>query len=394
MNVLGVFLDSQKKFLDVGNANSIKAGGTDLGNAFQDFLLGIQSMEKEKDNQEDDLFGFYGRGLYKKDPRFEKQCGEVDVIGCLEFHAKLGNLFQLLNIGFNLKLVPVPISDRLLTGVENIRDNFSGVQGVRISWKRDIATIVAVIANTLIHSGIVQGIFILSAALGGSDPSQYQGILDLLNSDLINPDFLESFLVGLIPDVFEFDMYKYFSNPKSVRSFLPFWTPTTYRTLDANKREYFWVSTTVLYEYECPDNENPLDPPVDPKDATKRTIVCPVSPKDTDHFLPSNTSMVAVTTPEFEFLHREYLASLKLLNSQYGIPKDCVNNSLFYMPIRDPTLGGILYLNLGPLVKSDNVCLQNWFGSTTFKPADNFLLGALVPLLIEQVTGILSGLGG
>jgi hypothetical protein len=302
-------------------------------------------------------------------------------------------------------MVPIPISDKYFTSITNIRDAFYGKSGVRISWRRDIAPLVALAVNTLIQSGIVQGIIVvatdlLGAQSGGTDvTTRYQGLFDLLQSNIITPEIIESLLTGLIPDIFEFDVGAYFSQPVGWRDFLPFWKPVTSSGSGTNIT-YAWKDSRLLLEYECNDDDgNAYNEPVSGSGSNRKILIlCPEgNAKDLPHHTTEATSWI--TDSGFQTKHGKFLDSLKnpTLPTEFGFPPDCIRSVWFYLPLRDPTFGKILYINLGPLIKDDtefNNCpdIKKFFGQNRFDLANNYLLEALVPLLFAQIQGILGAL--
>jgi hypothetical protein len=408
-NLFAIALDTQKSFLNLSEAERMKSAGRSFGDGFADLLKSLQAMMQETDDQSDDLIAFYKEGQFPReldpDKRFDSLCNnpnDPSLKGCIYLHLSLGNLFEALSIGFNLKMVPVPISEKYLTSVTNIRDAFYGKSGVRISWRRDISPLAALAVNTLIQSGIVQGLIVVATDLIGSQNNstditgQYQGIFDLLQSSIVTPDIIESLLGGLVPDIFEFDVGTYFQNPVPWRNFLPFWKPVTSTGIGSDTK-YYWEDSRLLLEYECNDDDgNAYNEPVSGSGSIRKVLIlCPEGRAvDLPHHTTEATSWI--TTADFQSAHSAFLDNLKT-EGAFGMPKDCIKSGWFYIPLRDPSLGGILYINLGPLIKDPadfDACpaIKNFYGQTSFVRATNYLLEALVPLLIAQVEGILSAL--
>ncbi len=372
LNLLGVVLYTQPKLLGLADAQKMQRAGNQLGDAFASFVNAFNFMKGEVDSSNQTA------------PYFDQDQSD-DVVGFDE--RSNGDQILTLHIEFSPQPIPgidateltdleIRIDEEILNSLANIRDAFGGKPGVRISWARDLVPIISVIAATLLQSGAFDGL--IDAVLESSevDAATREGLDGFLGSSLLDANLIEGVILGIIPDVFEFDVGAYFKQPQaSIRDFLPYWTypeEVTDLEIDSSSPTGFtvvtvtdWYAITMLVDYECDDgsNDHPEVPddneiPNDPSSGAQ-ALICDgdgLTAVDADHFYYGQ-----VTTETFANLHGDLVKNLKEMHDyveepnhpftvpnsdEIGIRQDDVTSKLPYFALRDPTLGNILYIKL------------------------------------------------
>ena len=176
-----------------------------------------------------------------------------------------------------------------LSALEQIKAGFEADGGVRVSWGRDLVPLLAV-------------------AIGGFTTTCLFGQLqEIIGIDIfpVVPVDLSSLLLFYIPDIVELDFGKFLRDPSGefFRALLPV-------TVTGGGGE-----PELLLEYECRDTLGP------------------------DDFWCSSDAIITSTE--------------HFVGTDYHIPDDGLASGLPYIAVSDPSLGGLVYLNLHTLNRDE-----------------------------------------
>jgi hypothetical protein len=384
LNLIGVVLYTQPKLLAIGDATALRASGDNLRDALDSHIRSLEFMRAERDTQDDDVIGY----VYEGNKEF------------VEIHLVPQPIPGLPVDNDKLVDLRLPVTEDLLTSLDRFRSSLAG-EPVRVSWAKDIVPLASLGTVTLLQTGAFHGLIYSALDLASLDQATLDAIYNVLDGDLLSADLVTSLIVGFIPDVFEFDLGAFFraAVPAGPRDILPFFTmPTTSpiyedgATVPSSWEENL-DSITLLLEYECKVGavESRAVPGNFLCDDTAGT------PTDLSHFIPEVGSPISDPTFVEYWGSSGRLANLQLLpeggDFGLGMPADGIASPIFYTALQDPTVGGLLYINLtnvpGNLLYEPTV--QTHYSSrglgdvSAWVPADNFTLNALIAGVIGAI---------
>ncbi|MDD5225261.1 MAG: hypothetical protein PHE84_14855 [bacterium] len=233
--------------------------------------------------------------------------------------------------------IPIEFSAQIKTSLTNLISSLQSSGGVRASWGQDLAPFVGLIAQAALQSGMLDPV--MAFALPMIQPYLGADLVAMVNNmmgtvkDLAKSGVISGAITTIIPDAIQFDLGKFMHDPpqKYLRLILPA------VTTDSNGKK------KLLVEYEC-------------NDLAGNSLWCPYAETitSTAHFI----------------------------GTAYEIPDDGVKNALPYLSSSDPSIGGLIYMNLSSL---DSSFPNEWHQPTSYE--FNYFLG-------KVVGGLLGGLGG
>lgn len=243
----------------------------------------------------DDLFAFLDAIQAETDDQTD------DVIGYREESNKVYAAIKFKDEGGAPHQIRVEYSESIIQSFERIQSSYRSSGGIRASWAQDLAPFFGFLVEGTFQSGVPTSIIelvlpLLGDYIGPEIVDMALGMMDSL-TDMATRGILAGAMTMIIPDVLELDFGKFFNNPPD--QFLRLVMPATV-TADSG--------TSLLIEYECEDSLGPED------------FFCPY---------PEAVS----SAPHF-------------LGTDYEIPDDYFANPLPYLTATDPSIGGLLYLNL------------------------------------------------
>lgn len=126
---------------------------------------------------------------------------------------------QTVSSDFKRSLATIELPQNLKGTFEKIKGSFEGT--ARVRWKELLDTFLT-FAIAFVKTGIFDTL-ITSLIKSFGTSGLPEGILSNL-SQFVNPTFISSIIVGIIPDEIEFDFHAFFSSDKGLRGILPAWT--------------------------------------------------------------------------------------------------------------------------------------------------------------------------
>jgi len=349
VNLIGVFLDRNARFLTIADPDDAEESLDLLGDAFAEISRALSAMEAETDDQTDDLLGFE-----------TNNDGEI----ILTLRTTPGN-FTIPGLDTSgLSEIEIILNDAVLTSIENIEDAFRGEPGVFIEWSRDIVPLLSVAAAAILDTGVFNS-FLLAAA--GDDSDLGDTLENLLGSDLLDANLIGGVIEGIVPDVFAFNINAIRENLVGPRALLPFWTPTP----DAqNPTTEELRAVTLMIDFECNDSARADGDGVHsnfPRSGNEAALLCTGDDRETvdlDHFTRANfferkfaafatddtaqavTNEVDAWIQAFDFVHDANANNIRddQLEGGFGIRKDGFTSRLPYVALQDPSIGGLFLI--------------------------------------------------
>lgn len=419
INLAAAYIFYNDRLLGLESAEEMKTAGDFYEDGFLNILQAVEFMQSElatDPDQDDDLIGLIP--------------GNEEEPLVLELHIDFQPV-PVPGVDTNgLENLQVEFEEDILTSIDNISKSFAGEPGARISWARDIVPLLSLAVVTLLRSGVFDGL--IDAALDSAelDPELVSSINSILDSDLLQTNVVEGLILGLIPDVFEFDVGAYFErNPQAPRNFLPFWTsPTTQAVTDPTTGEVEvltdWSSPTLLVSWECNDalDATPFNAPLNAEavgsgaqtflfcnaDLGHEVLDCDlfapegfcVTSSGAEVSQPADAALLGMLddtrSPNFVSMHANFLDNLREMginspdqpSQDFGLRRDGINSTLPYMAFRDPSFGEMLWIKLE---ERNNEELDEYITPTNngFRTATNRSLNALVHSLLDEILSLL-----
>ena len=390
-NLVAVALHRLPVFLTIADTQAIQSSGELFVASFEDLGNALEFMKSEVEtdsDQSDDIVGYIPVG--------------ADDGPFLEFHIEPGGVLDLIP-GVDadaLKAFRVEINENIVAAIDNFEASFANEAGARISWAKDIVPVLSVVVISVLKSGLVAGL--IEAALNDAGDAA-DSVRSLIQSDFLSTELLESVILSVIPDIFEFDIGEFFTQPTAPRTWLPFWTVPLKTNLANDDFEEF-KDIRLLLEFECDDQDGDLyDAPRSGPTADSYEISCnePNESVDIDHFTSESvftrrfgpTDTTAAET-NFRTKHAAYLDNLRFLPdpNALGLIADGIESSVFYFPLQDPTLGNVLYIRL-PLELFDPsgspIASDCPISASQFDLANNLCLAALMNKIIGGLVDLI-----
>ncbi len=297
-NLIAVILNSEPHLLDFEPSEG-KALLTDAANwmqeAFAKARLSLQYIFSETDPQDDDVLAY--------DPNKENTL-----------------LMPGVRDGEFVKY-EVELPPNFLDSLQHIEQNLSGDSSVRISWVNDIAPILAVVAYTVLASGMFDAILDMMIE-GIEDPSTVEFIRSFLDPGTLSVKMLQGIITVVIGDIFELDLGTFLREPTPIRALLPAWTDESDPSKD-----------TLVFEWECPSYS---------LDAEMMYLLCLTgTATDSPHFVGP------------------YSYASEITGARYPAPisADGLDSDIPYIAWQSPDFGRLLYINyynLNP--QKESVC--------------------------------------
>ena len=289
-----------------------------LALAIQDLLSCVDSISAEKGDQSTHLVGYRSEGN------------------------KSYLVFNLKDESGNAESIPIEFSDQIKTSLNNLISSIQATGGgVRASWAGDLAPFVGLIVQAALQSGMLDPVLsfampMLQTYIGSDTVAMINQLMGTVKS-LAKSGVISGAITTVIPDAIQFDFGKFMHDPP--QQYLRLILPATVKDTSVNPPTY-----KLLAEYECDDST-----------LAANSLWCPYpwGITSTAHFI----------------------------GTTYEIPDDGVKNTLPYLSSQDPSLGGLIYLNLSSL---DSSFANEWKQPTSFE--FNYFLA-------KVVGGLLGGLG-
>jgi hypothetical protein len=203
----------------------MQTAGVYYGDAFDNLLSGIEFWRNENIDEKDTSLDIIS---------IQNIEGQETIVVSISIDE---NPFADEEVSSNLlgSEIYLPLTAAVEQAFVNIRDNFR-LTGGRVSWANDMVPILSTVLVMILKTGIVE---MLLDALGASLPESIGSLLT--DSTFITVEFIGGIITGIIPDIFQFDFGRFFSEPQALRDMLPAWT-TSSRLLMGN---------TFILEWEC-----------------------------------------------------------------------------------------------------------------------------------------------
>ena len=321
LGLLAYIIDSSPNFMtlepNMGKQRLSDAADL-LALAIQDLLSCVDSISAEKGDQSTHLVG------YKSDGN------------------KSYMTFHLKDESGNAEEIPIEFSDQIKTSLNNLISSIQATGGgVRASWAQDLAPFVGLIVQAALQSGMLDPVLafampMLQTYIGSDTVAMINQLMGTVKS-LAKSGVISGAITTVIPDAIQFDLGKFMHAPP--QQYLRLILPATVKDNSVNPPTY-----KLLAEYECDDST-----------LAANSLWCPYpwGITSTAHFI----------------------------GTAYEIKDDEVKNTLPYLSSQDPSLGGLIYLNLSSL---DSSFANEWKQPTSFE--FNYFLA-------KVVGGLLGGLG-
>ncbi len=321
LGLLAYIIDSSQNFLtlepNMGKQRLSQAADL-LALAIQDLLSCVDSISAEKGDQSTHLVGYKSEGN------------------------KSYLVFNLKDESGNAESIPIEFSDQIKTSLNNLISSIQATGGgVRASWAGDLAPFVGLIVQAALQSGMLDPVLsfampMLQTYIGSDTVAMINQLMGTVKS-LAKSGVISGAITTVIPDAIQFDFGKFMHDPP--QQYLRLILPATVKDTSVNPPTY-----KLLAEYECDDST-----------LAANSLWCPYpwGITSTAHFI----------------------------GTAYEIPDDEVKNTLPYLSSQDPSLGGLIYLNLSSL---DSSFANEWKQPTSFE--FNYFLA-------KVVGGLLGGLG-
>lgn len=267
-------------------------------------------------------------------------------------------------------VIRLNITEDLKNSMIVVRDNFLN-GGAPVSWAADIAPAIAVLVVAALNTGFVQSL-IDSVMSGMGDSSLTDTLNGILNSDIISESLVSGLLTNIIPDQFQFDFGTFFASPVGINALLP----EIYVVESDNVNDLF--KSRFLFEWECTTagliSEDSLLPGLLCATGEGYELV------DAGHF------------PGEDFLAPEDVTSTSIADiftqrGYTGIAADGIESTLPYIPLKDPSLNGLLLVNISGMSAGDGDA-----GYSGFTLADNYSFNKVLASLAEGILGLVGGM--
>ena len=248
--------------------------------------------------------------------------------------------FHIKDESGNPKEIPIEFSDQIKTSLQNLisssRSCANGncpTGGVRASWTQDMAPLVGILVQAALQSGLLDPVLafampMLQTYIGADTVAMINQLMGKVKY-LAKIGVISGTITTVIPDVIQFDFGKFMHDPPS--KYFRLILPAVVTDQNGKKK--------LLVEYECTD-------------LAGNSLWCPY---------PDTITSTA-----------------HFIGTPYQIPDDGVKNALPYLSSEDPSVDGLLYLNLYSLDSS--------FANDFHKPSSyefNYFLGkAIGPLVV------------
>ncbi len=247
------------------------------------------------------------------------------------------------------------IDGRISQALDDIEADLDGTPNARTSWAKDIAPLIAVTVVGILQSHLLDEIiFSLCAQADIQEECQ-----QLLSPTFITVDLVQALLTAAIPDIFEFDLdqlFEYLATPGSdgIRGFLPAWTMHEDYSGGFPKE----TTDTIIMEWDCgpqllyyTPNMTTTVPGFDRLDPGLASIACRAEAledangnpiPDIGHFTDKQGYPLGSTQSWVQFSPEIKNA----VGTDPSIPADTIVSPLPYLIFKDPTLAGVLYVDL------------------------------------------------
>jgi hypothetical protein len=310
LNLGAVLLSTDPRFLSLDAATGrdrMARAGEGFSILFGSLLNSLNHMAKRSGDQSDFLLE------YRVD----------DNTAYLVFHGEfISNPIPIVDIA-KFGGLAIPLKPEVFQSFEKLRDSLAGVLGERANLQRDIFPLVALGIAVSLSSGAFDAL--INTALSSSDPAAAARITELLAIVSSNSDFILGALVSLVPVTVELDLGHMFKNPVNPRDVLPAWIQPA-RSLERPYTLPLTAATFVL-SYECEDGLNPLQ-------KTPEAYFCSAT-QDRGHFddIGSDPENVSI----YHNFGELWAGPISADGIAVVIP---------YIGFKDPSFGGVLYLDM------------------------------------------------
>jgi hypothetical protein len=266
----------------------------------------------------------------------EKGVQSNHLIGYKSEGSKSYLAFHIKDENGNPQEIPIEFPDQIQTSLQHLTSSFQSTGGVRASWAQDLAPFVGLLVQSGFQTGMLDPILafvfpMLQTYIGADTMAMINQLVGTVK-ELANRIVISGTITTVIPDVIQFDLGKFMHDPP--QKFFRLILPAVVTDQNGGKK--------LLLEYECMD-----------LGSTDLWCPYPETITSTAHFI----------------------------GTTYEIPDDGVKNTLPYLSSQDPSLGGLLYLDLSSL---DASFPNEWHQPTSYE--FNYFLAKIVG-------GLLGGLG-
>ncbi|MCX5868523.1 MAG: hypothetical protein NT009_13790 [Proteobacteria bacterium] len=326
LGLLAYIVDSSPKFLTLEPSegkNRLSEAADLMAGSIQDLLSCLDFISAEKSSQLNHIVAY----------KFEnnKQC--------MIFNIKQDGKPMVIEFEF---------ADQVRASFQNLISSFQSSGGVQASWSQDMAPYLGLLLQGLLQAGLLDPVLafalpMLQPYLGADTVAMVNQLMGTVKT-MAQGGLLAGGMTTIIPDVIQFDFGKFMHDPPA--RFIRLILPAVVKVKDDNGNIIYDQKgdpiLKLLLEYECTD-------------LADNSLWCPY--------------------PE------TITSSAHFIGTDYQIADDGIKNPLPYISSQDPSLGGLLYLNLNSLDPS----LDNSFHQPTSYEF-NYFLG-------KVIGGLLGGLG-
>jgi hypothetical protein len=382
-NAIAVLMGTSPNFLTLDNqvgAEMMKQAGEGFSSGFDGILKGIKHMkEKRKGDQ----------SVYVVEYRREAIGGKDEDVLVLNWEWNQGaNPLPIVDLGGFSGMV-IPLSEDILTSLGKLRDDFGLAEGVDTSLQEDVFPIIALMTVVLLNTGAFDAL--IGLVLDSAEGDQKEQIDQVLNIVKGNRDLITGALQALVPVNILFDFGQAFKDPKGIRDLFPAWTQPS----PSAEIEQF-VTATLVYSYECAEPGDPL---------LTAKFLCETE-ADKSHFhnldgspfiairydaadeefatpLTHNTGLTWTNHLGSDNFGATWDANMDA-NGNTEMGQDGIASVFPYIGFKDPTFGGILYLDVSSL-QNEYITPQ----TSGFELANLKTLNATFAKIFEAVQGFL-----
>jgi hypothetical protein len=311
LNLLAVMLGTDPNFLAVRGDEGkelIGRAGTTFTAGFDALLSSIAFM-KERPAQADNHI-FYVEEFERNDHLVIAVEFKEDPFASVDLH--------------KFDHITIPLYNDILNGLARIRDSLAGKPDVMAHLQRDVFPVVAAVSVFVLGSGAIDAA--IDDILSDLDPGLADEIRSTLEVVKLQQEYFMAALLTAVPMDVALDLSKLFREPVGIRAVMPAWIQPASPGTDVLSMAAFTEATFVI-SYEC---ENPLwSVPIQ--------YLCE-GPEDQGHFAEAGDEHALPwrNDPRFDNFGPRWAGA---------IPPDGIKSRFPYIGFKDPTFGGILYID-------------------------------------------------